>query len=100
MTSSTCAARPPTAVKHIQHKLNPESWNPTPRTQNPALLPEFVALAELFNLRRETLGLCRRCLPKPHSFTPMQRSRVGLVFMAQRLLYHSTLGWRVIKEKK
>jgi len=30
----------------------------------------------------------------------MQRSRGGLVFKAHRLLYHSTLGWRVIKKKK
>jgi len=25
---------------------------------------------------------------------------VGLVFKAHRLVYHSTLGWRVIKKKK
>ena len=28
------------------------------------------------------------------------RSQVGLVFKAHRLVYHSTLGWRVIKKKK
>jgi len=31
---------------------------------------------------------------------PVQRFRGGLVFEAHRLLYHSTLGWRVIKQKK
>ena len=30
----------------------------------------------------------------------VQRFRVGLVFKAHRLLYHSTLGLRVIKKKK
>ena len=30
----------------------------------------------------------------------MKRSRGGLVFKAHRLLYHSTLGLRVIKKKK
>ena len=30
----------------------------------------------------------------------MKRFRGGLVFKAQRLLYHSTLGLRVIKKKK
>ena len=30
----------------------------------------------------------------------MQRFRGGLVFKAHRLLYHSTLGLRVIKKKK
>jgi len=30
----------------------------------------------------------------------VQRFRGGLVFKARRLLYHSTLGWRVIKKKK
>jgi len=30
----------------------------------------------------------------------VQRFRDGLVFKAHRLLYHSTLGLRVIKEKK
>jgi len=29
-----------------------------------------------------------------------QRCRRGLVFKARRLLYHSTLGWRVIKKKE
>jgi len=29
-----------------------------------------------------------------------QRFQGGLVFKVQRLLYHSTLGWRVIKKKK
>jgi len=29
-----------------------------------------------------------------------QRFRGGLVFKADRLLYYSTLGWRVIKKKK
>jgi len=32
--------------------------------------------------------------PTPHS------SPAGLVFKALRLVYHSTLGWRVIKKKK
>jgi len=32
--------------------------------------------------------------------TEMQRFRGGLVFKAHRLLYHSTLGLRVIKKKK
>ena len=31
---------------------------------------------------------------------PVQRFRGGLVFKAHRLLYHSTLGLRVIKKKK
>ena len=30
----------------------------------------------------------------------MKLFRGGLVFKAHRLLYHSTLGWRVIKKKK
>ena len=30
----------------------------------------------------------------------VQRFRGGLVFKAHRLLYHSTLGYRVIKKKK
>jgi hypothetical protein len=30
----------------------------------------------------------------------MQRFRGGLVFKAHRLLYHSTLGLRVVKKKK
>jgi len=30
----------------------------------------------------------------------MQRFRGGLVFKAHRLVYHSTLGLRVIKKKK
>ena len=30
----------------------------------------------------------------------VQRFRGGLVFKAHRLLYHLTLGWRVIKKKK
>jgi len=30
----------------------------------------------------------------------VKRFRGGLVFEAQRLVYHSTLGWRVIKKKK
>ena len=30
----------------------------------------------------------------------VQRFRGGLVFKAHRLVYHSTLGWRVIKKKK
>jgi len=30
----------------------------------------------------------------------VNRFRGGLVFKAHRLLYHSTLGWRVIKKKK
>ena len=30
----------------------------------------------------------------------VQRFRGGLAFKAHRRLYHSTLGWRVIKKKK
>ena len=30
----------------------------------------------------------------------MKRFQGGLVFKARRLVYHSTLGWRVIKKKK
>jgi len=30
----------------------------------------------------------------------MQRFRGGLVFKAHRLVYHSTLGWKVMKKKK
>ena len=30
----------------------------------------------------------------------MKRFRGGLVFKAHRLVYHSTLGWRVIKKKR
>ena len=29
----------------------------------------------------------------------MKRFRGGLVFKARRLVYHSTLGWRVMKKK-
>jgi len=35
-------------------------------------------------------GVCRN----------VKRFRGGLVFKAHRLVYHSTLGWRVIKKKK
>jgi len=39
--------------------------------------------------------------PGPHSRTSdVKRFRGGLVFKAHRRLYHSTLGWRVIKKKK
>jgi len=31
---------------------------------------------------------------------PFKRFRGGLVFKAHRIVYHSTLGWRVIKKKK
>jgi len=31
---------------------------------------------------------------------PVKRFRVGLVFKAHRILYHSTLGLRVIEKKK
>ena len=30
----------------------------------------------------------------------VKRFRGGLVFKAHRLVYHPTLGWRVIKKKK
>ena len=30
----------------------------------------------------------------------MERFREGLVFKAHRILYHSTLGWRVMKKKR
>ena len=30
----------------------------------------------------------------------VKRLRGGLVFKAHRLVYHSTLGWRVVKKKK
>ena len=30
----------------------------------------------------------------------MKRFRGGLVFRAHRLVYHSTLGWRIIKKKR
>ena len=30
----------------------------------------------------------------------VKRFRGGLVFEANRLVYHSTLGWRIIKKKK
>ena len=30
----------------------------------------------------------------------VKRFRGGLVFKAHRLVYHSTLGWRIIKKKK
>ena len=33
-------------------------------------------------------------------FRNVKRFRGGLVFKAHRLVYHSTLGWRVIKKKK
>ena len=32
--------------------------------------------------------------------TNVKRFRGGLVFKAHRLVYHSTLGWRVIKKKE
>jgi len=38
--------------------------------------------------------------PLPHSGLRRERFRGGLVFKAHRLLYHSTLGLRVIKKKK
>jgi len=37
---------------------------------------------------------------KRHGCLEVQRFRGGLIFKAHRLLYHSTLGWRVIKKKK
>jgi len=42
-------------------------------------------------LRVEGCGLRRR---------NVKRFRGGLVFTAHRLVYHSTLGWRVINNKK
>ena len=30
----------------------------------------------------------------------VKRFRGGLVFKAHRLVYHSTLGWRIIKKKE
>ena len=38
--------------------------------------------------------------PPPPEGVPTQRFRGGLVFKAYRLVYHSTLGLRVIKKKK
>jgi len=35
-----------------------------------------------------------------HTLTAVQRFRGGLVFETHRLLYHSTLGLRVIKKKR
>jgi len=36
----------------------------------------------------------------PANWSNVKRFRGGLVFKAHRLVYHSTLGWRVIKKKK
>ena len=47
------------------------------------------------------MGLsCASRLSVSDGFRNVQRFRGGLVFMAHRLLYHSTLGLRVIKTKK
>jgi len=43
--------------------------------------------------RRQPEGAAQRV-------APVKRFRGGLVFKAHRLLYHSTLGLRVIKKKK
>jgi len=37
---------------------------------------------------------------QPEESRLVNRFRGGLVFKAHRLVYHSTLGWRVIKKKK
>jgi len=41
-----------------------------------------------------------RGIPEQKLYRNVQRFRGGLVFKALRLLYHSTLGLRVIKKKK
>jgi len=46
--------------------------------------------------RRTHRVACRRV----QNFQSTERFRGGLVFKAQRLVYHSTLGFRVIKKKK
>jgi len=60
-------------------------------------------------LRAIKLLLCKAS-PHPRTPNPQPRTRKqvkknlrfrgGLVFKAHILLYHSTLGWRVIKKKK
>ena len=39
-------------------------------------------------------------VPLYHTALDMQRFRGGRVLKAHRLLYHSALGWRVMKKKK
>ena len=53
----------------------------------------FVVRTELHNMvsHNSTVQRLRR---------NVKRFRGGLVFKARRLLYHSTLGWRVIKKEK
>ena len=48
------------------------------------------------------MGLTHEPSSEPHlgHVEAVQRFRGGLVFKAHRLLYHSTLGSRVIKKKK
>ena len=50
----------------------------------------FGVRVEVFGYTVEVLGLCRT----------VERFRGGLVLKAHRLVYHSTLGSRVIKKKK
>jgi len=59
---------------------------------------------EDLDLRQEPLGLLDplhlthnpQPLPQPPNYRNVQRFRGGLVFKAHGLLYHSTLGWRVM----
>ena len=44
------------------------------------------------------LGVEERSMSEPHLFN-VKRFRGGLVFKAHTLVYHSTLGWRVIKRR-
>jgi len=60
----------------------PISYQPRPE----ATFPQMPDTLDGDNLLRRPLGT--------------SRFRGGLVFKAHRLLYHSILGWRVIKKKK
>ena len=51
----------------------------------------------------EIVFVCPWCMLQGLGFRiygHVKRFRGGLVFKAHRLVYHSTLGWRVIKKKK
>ena len=52
------------------------------------------------SMRRKEPGLAKLVRPNRLRLSNVKRFRGGLVFKAHRLLYHSTLGLRVINKKR
>jgi len=95
-------------TKPKTRNLNPEPRNPNPETRNPK--PEtHNPKPETRDPKPETRNPKPKTRdPKPEALNPKPKTRKqgswlfrgGLIFMAHRLVYHSTLGLRVIKKKK